>query len=190
MKRREIETYIWDPKAECMSEDELKQVQSERLISCVRRMYDNAPYYRAKMDEAGLTPDDIQSVDDIHKLPFTDKLDFRDNYPFGTLAVPREEIVRFHASSGTTGRMKVVGYTRNDIALWTDCLCRSMSRCGVTKGDLVHIAYGYGLFTGGLGPHYACDPMGATAIPVSGGNTPRQIQILREWKPNVIMCTP
>ncbi len=190
MERKEIATYIWDPKAECMSQEELRVVQSRRLIDCVKRMYDNVPYYRAKMDAAGIVPGDIKSVDDLPKLPFTDKYDFRDNYPFGTLAVPRQEIVRFHSSSGTTGRMKVVGYTKNDISLWTECLCRSMSRCGVTKGDMVHIAYGYGLFTGGLGPHYACEKLGATAIPVSGGNTPRQIQILREWKPNVIMCTP
>lgn len=190
MERKEIATYIWDPKAECMSQEELREVQSSRLIDCVKRMYEHVPYYRAKMDAAGVVPGDIKSVDDLSKLPFSDKFDFRDNYPFGTLAVPRQEIVRFHSSSGTTGRMKVVGYTQNDISLWTDCLCRSMSRCGVTKGDLVHIAYGYGLFTGGLGPHYACEKLGATAIPVSGGNTPRQIQILREWKPNVIMCTP
>ncbi len=190
MARREIETYIWDKKAECMSPEELRSVQGARLVKCAKRMYEHVPYYRKKMDEAGIVPEDIRDIDDLPKLPFTDKYDFRDNYPFGTLAVPREDIVRFHASSGTTGRMKVVGYTRNDIALWTDCLCRSMARCGVLKGDLVHIAYGYGLFTGGLGPHYACDVLGATAIPVSGGNTPRQIQILREWKPNVILCTP
>ncbi|NLW88731.1 MAG: phenylacetate--CoA ligase [Clostridiaceae bacterium] len=190
MARKEIKTYIWDLAAECMSQEQLHEVQSKRLVDCVRRMYDKVPYYRKKMDDAGIVPEDIRDVDDLPKLPFTDKYDFRDNYPFGTLAVPREEIVRFHASSGTTGRMKVVGYTRNDIDLWTDCLCRSMARCGVEKGDLVHIAYGYGLFTGGLGPHYACDRMGATAIPVSGGNTPRQIQILREWQPNVILCTP
>jgi len=190
MARKTIETYIWDEKAECMSPDELRSLQSARLKACVKRMYENVPYYRKKMEDAGIMPDDIRDVDDLPKLPFTDKYDFRDNYPFGTLAVPREEIARFHASSGTTGRMKVVGYTRNDVSLWTDCLCRSMARCGVQKGDLVHIAYGYGLFTGGLGPHYACDQLGATAIPVSGGNTPRQIQILREWKPNVILCTP
>ncbi|MDD3959532.1 MAG: phenylacetate--CoA ligase [Clostridiaceae bacterium] len=190
MARKEIQTYIWDAKAECMSQDELRKVQSTRLVACVKRMYERVPYYRKKMDEAGIVPEDIKGIDDLPKLPFTDKYDFRDNYPFGTLAVPREDIVRFHASSGTTGRMKVVGYTRADIALWTDCLCRSMARSGVGKGDLVHIAYGYGLFTGGLGPHYACDTLGATAIPVSGGNTPRQIQILREWQPNVILCTP
>lgn len=190
MARREIKTYIWNPEAECMAPEARRNLQSERLVSCVAYMYENVPYYRAKMKAKGITPGDIKGMDDLYKLPFTDKYDFRDNYPFGTLAVPREEIKRFHASSGTTGRMKVVGYTKNDIDLWTECLCRSMARAGVLPGDLVHIAYGYGLFTGGLGPHYACDPLGATAIPVSGGNTARQIQILREWQPSVIMCTP
>ncbi len=188
--RRESKSWIWDPQAECMSEDERAKVQSERLIKCVNRMYEHVPYYRKRMDEKGVTPGDIKSIEDLPKLPFTDKFDFRDNYPFGTLAVPREELVRVHASSGTTGRMKVVGYTANDVKLWNSVLCRSMARAGVQKGDLVHIAYGYGLFTGGLGPHFACADIGATAIPVSGGNTARQIQILREWKPEVLMCTP
>ena len=190
MARREVETYIWNPEAECMDPDKRRILQSERLVACVNYMYGNVSYYTKKMQEKGVEPGDIKGIEDLYKLPFTDKFDFRDNYPFGTLAVPRENIRRFHASSGTTGRMKVVGYTHNDIDLWTECLCRAMARSGVLKGDLVHIAYGYGLFTGGLGPHYACDPLGATAIPVSGGNTPRQIQILREWKPSVIMCTP
>ncbi|HPE38416.1 MAG TPA: phenylacetate--CoA ligase [Bacillota bacterium] len=188
--RREVNSYIWNPEEECMSDEKRAQVQSERLVNCVNRMYEHVPYYRKRMDEQGIKPGDIRGVEDLHKLPFTDKFDFRDNYPFGTLAVPRDELVRVHASSGTTGRMKVVGYTRNDVKLWQEVLCRSMARSGVQKGDLVHIAYGYGLFTGGLGPHYACDPMGAIALPVSGGNTARQIQILREWKPQVIMCTP
>ena len=190
MAKREIQTSILNPDVECMDPEAMRTLQGERLIKCVHYMYERVPYYAAKMKAAGIVPGDIRSIDDLPKLPFTDKFDFRDNYPFATLAVQREEIVRFHASSGTTGRMKVVGYTRNDIALWTECMCRSMARSGVEKGDMVHIAYGYGLFTGGLGAHYACDPMGATAIPVSGGNTPRQIQILREWKPSVIMCTP
>ncbi len=190
MARKEVKTYIWDPKAECMDPEELKRVQSERLVKCVNYMYGRVPYYTEKMKAAGIEPCDIHGMDDLDKLPFTDKFDFRDNYPFGMLAVPREEIARIHASSGTTGKMKVIGYTRHDVKLWTDNLCRCMASSGVSRGDLVHIAYGYGLFTGGLGPHYACDPLGATAIPVSGGNTPRQIQILREWQPSVIMCTP
>ncbi len=190
MTRKEVKTYIWDPKAECMDPEELKRVQGERLVKCVNYMYGRVPYYTEKMKAAGIEPGDIHGMDDLDKLPFTDKFDFRDNYPFGMFAVPREEIARIHSSSGTTGKMKVIGYTRNDVKLWTDNLCRCMASSGVSRGDLVHIAYGYGLFTGGLGPHYACDPLGATAIPVSGGNTPRQIQILREWKPSVIMCTP
>ncbi|MBO4746475.1 MAG: phenylacetate--CoA ligase, partial [Clostridiales bacterium] len=188
--RKEVNSWIYDPKAECMSDDERAQVQSERLIKCVNRMWENVPYYRKRMEEKGVQPGDIKSVADLPKLPFTDKFDFRDNYPFGTLAVPREQVERFHASSGTTGRMKVVGYTHNDIELWNEMLCRSFAMAGMKKGDLAHISYGYGLFTGGLGPHYACKPFGATAIPVSTGQTDRQIMILTEWKPDVIFCTP
>ncbi|MBR6851233.1 MAG: phenylacetate--CoA ligase, partial [Lachnospiraceae bacterium] len=154
--RKEVNTWIYDPKAECMSDDERAKVQSERLINCVNRMYEHVPYYRKRMQEKGIEPGDIKSVADLPKLPFCDKFDFRDNYPFGTLAVPRDQLVRVHASSGTTGRMKVVGYTANDVELWNSVLCRSMARSGVQKGDMVHIAYGYGLFTGGLGPHFAC----------------------------------
>ena len=190
MARKEVSTYIWNPEAECMDPEERRILQGERLVKCVNYMYGRVPYYTERMKAAGIEPGDIRGMDDLHTLPFTDKFDFRDNYPFGTLAVPREDCVRIHASSGTTGRMKVVGYTKNDVQLWNEALCRGMARSGVGRGDLVHIAYGYGLFTGGLGPHFACEPLGATAIPVSGGNTPRQIQILREWKPSVIMCTP
>ncbi len=186
----EIETFIWDEEHECMGEDERRELVGKRLVDCVKRTYENAPYYKKKLDKAGVSPDDIKGIDDITKLPFTDKLDFRDNYPFGTLAVPRDQLVRFHASSGTTGKMKVVGYTANDVELWSDALCRSFAMGGMKKGDLVHIAYGYGLFTGGLGPHFACQKFGSVAIPVSGGNTARQIQILTEWKPEVICCTP
>ncbi len=186
----ELRSFIWDEKNECMEEAERRELVGKRLVAAVRRTYDNVPYYRKKLELAGITPDDIKSLDDIDKLPFCDKFDFRDNYPFGTLAVPREELVRFHASSGTTGKMKVVGYTANDVELWSDALCRCFAMSGMEKGDLVHIAYGYGLFTGGLGPHYACQKFGSVAIPVSGGNTARQIQILTEWQPQVIMCTP
>ncbi len=187
---KEIETFIWDEKNECMGDDERETLVGKRLVDCVNRMYNNVPYYKEKLDKAGIKPGDIKGLEDITKLPFTDKYDFRDNYPFGTLAVPRDQIVRFHASSGTTGRMKVVGYTADDVKLWSDMLCRSYAMSGFRKGDLVHISYGYGLFTGGLGPHYACEPFGATAIPVSVGNTARQIQILTEWQPQAICCTP
>lgn len=186
----EFKPFIWDEKNECMGEDERRELVGKQLVSAVRRTYDNVPYYRRKLEMAGLSPDDIKGLDDIEKLPFCDKLDFRDNYPFGTLAVPMDQLVRFHASSGTTGKMKVVGYTANDVELWSEALCRSFAMAGMQKGDLVHIAYGYGLFTGGLGPHYACQKFGSVAIPVSGGNTARQIQIITEWQPQVICCTP
>ena len=187
---KKLETFIWDEKHECMSEDERRALVSERIVKCLDRMYKNVPYYKKKLDDAGIDPSDIKGVDDLYKLPFIDKFDFANNYPFGTLAVPKSEIVRFHASSGTTGRMKVVGYTKNDVALWSDMLCRAFAAAGFRKGDSVHISYGYGLFTGGLGPHYACEPFGATALPVSTGQTDRQIQILTEWKPEAICCTP
>lgn len=187
---REIKPFIWDEENECMSDEARHKLVSDRLVKCVKRVYENQPFYRAKMDEIGMKPEDIKSIDDLKKMPFTDKYDFRDNYPFGTLAVPQNEVVRYHASSGTTGRMKVVGYTKNDVDLWSDMLCRCFAMAGVQKEDLIHISYGYGLFTGGLGPHYACEPYGCTAIPVSTGQTDRQIQILTEWKPNVICCTP
>lgn len=186
----EYKPFIWDEKNECMDEEERRELVGKRLKEVVRRTYDNAPFYKKKLDEAGINPDEINSLEDITKLPFNDKLDFRDNYPFGTLAVPREKLVRVHASSGTTGKMKVIGYTANDVDLWSEVLCRGFAMSGMSKGDLVHIAYGYGLFTGGLGPHYACQKFGSVAIPVSGGNTARQIQILTEWKPDVICCTP
>ena len=165
----ELKSFIWDEKNECMEEAERRELVGKRLVSAVRRTYDNVPYYRKKLELEGISPDDIKSLDDIEKLPFCDKLDFRDNYPFGTLAVPMDQLVRFHASSGTTGKMKVVGYTANDVDLWSDALCRCFAMSGMQKGDLVHIAYGYGLFTGGLGPHYACQKFGSVAIPVSGG---------------------
>ena len=187
---KEFETFIWDEKNECMSEDEREALVSERIRKCVKRLYEKVPYYKKKLDDAGVKPEDINGTEDLWKLPFTDKFDFRDNYPFGTLAVPREEVERFHASSGTTGRMKVVGYTHNDIQLWSDMLYRAFAMAGMKKGDLAHISYGYGLFTGGLGPHYACEAFGATAIPVSTGQTDRQIMILTDWKPDVIFCTP
>lgn len=187
---KEFETFIWDKTNECMSEDERNVLVSTRLVDCVNRLYNNVPYYKAKLDAAGVKPGDIHGIEDLPKLPFTDKYDFRDNYPFGTLAVPKDQIVRYHASSGTTGRMKVVGYTANDVKLWSDLLCRCFAMSGMKKGDLVNIAYGYGLFTGGLGPHYACETFGSTAIPISVGNTARQIQILTEWQPQIICCTP
>ena len=185
-----MEGYIWNEKIECMAPETMRALQGERLVDCVRRMYDAVPYYAAKMKKAGIEPGDIHGMDDLARLPFTDKYDFADNYPYGTFAVPMDRIVRLHASSGTTGKQKVVGYTMNDIDLWTECMCRSFAMGGVRKNDIVHVAYGYGLFTGGLGPHYAIERIGATAIPVSVGNTRRQVQILQDFQPTILCCTP
>jgi phenylacetate-CoA ligase len=181
---------IWNEKIECASRDSMREIQSERLIRTVKRVYHNVPYYRKKMQELGLVPGDIHSIDDLVKLPFTTKTDLRDNYPFGTFAVPMSEIVRIHASSGTTGRPTVVGYTRNDIAMWSDNVTRALCMAGVSKDDMVQVAYGYGLFTGGLGLHYGTENLGATAIPISGGNTQKQIQLLEDFGSTVLCCTP
>jgi len=181
---------IWNEKIECASRDSMSQLQTERLIRTVERVYHDVPYYRKKMQEVGLVPEDIRTLDDLVKLPFTTKTDLRDNYPFGTFAVPMSEIVRIHASSGTTGRPTVVGYTRNDIAMWAENVTRSLCMAGVTKNDLVQVAYGYGLFTGGLGIHYGTENLGASVIPISGGNTQKQIQLLQDFGSTVICCTP
>lgn len=181
---------IWNEKIECASRDSMSQLQTERLIRTVKRVYHDVSYYRKKMQEVGLVPEDIRTLDDLVKLPFTTKTDLRDNYPFGTFAVPMSEIVRIHASSGTTGRPTVVGYTRNDIAMWAENVTRSLCMAGVTKNDLVQVAYGYGLFTGGLGLHYGTENLGASVIPISGGNTQKQIQLLQDFGSTVICCTP
>jgi len=181
---------IWNEKIECASRDSMSQIQSERLKKTVDRVYHNVPYYRKKMQDLGLMPEDIRSIEDITKLPFTVKTDLRDNYPFGTFAVPMSEIVRIHASSGTTGRPTVVGYTRNDISMWSENVTRSLCMAGVSKHDLVQVAYGYGLFTGGLGLHYGTENLGASVIPISGGNTQKQIQLLQDFGSTVICCTP
>jgi len=180
----------WNEKIETMDKESLKKLQSERLRETVKRVYENVPYYAEKMKKAGVTPSDIQSVDDLSKLPFTYKSDLRDNYPFGTFATPLQDVVRVHASSGTTGKPTVVGYTKNDIETWTECVARCLVCAGVTKDDIVHVAYGYGLFTGGLGLHYGAERVGATVIPVSGGNTSRQIQLLKDFGATVLCCTP
>ena len=182
--------YIWNEAAETMPYDQIRQVQGERLAACVRRMYGTVPYYTARMKSAGLLPEDIRSLDDLPRLPFTDKEDMRENYPYGTFAVPLGDIIRVHASSGTTGKQKVVGYTRNDIELWSECCCRALAAAGMTNQDILHVAYGYGLFTGGLGLHYGSEKMGVTTIPVSSGNTKRQIQILVDFQPTALACTP
>lgn len=181
---------IWNPKMECASRELMSEVQSERLIATVKRVYHNIPYYRQKMQEVGLVPEDIKSVADLPKLPFTTKQDLRDSYPFGSFTVPMSEIVRIHASSGTTGRPTVVGYTRNDISMWSECVTRALCMAGVHKNDFVQVAYGYGLFTGGLGIHYGTENLGASVIPISGGNTKKQIQLLQDFGSSVLCCTP
>lgn len=181
---------IWNRHFECMEREELKKVQSERLRETVERVYYNVPYYRNKMQEAGLGPEHIQSVDDLHKLPFTTKQDLRDNYPFGLFAVPMSEIVRVHASSGTTGKPTVVGYTHRDIATWSEVMARTLTCAGANRHDFIHVAYGYGLFTGGLGIHYGGEKIGASVIPVSGGNTTRQLQLMHDFGSTVLACTP
>lgn len=180
---------VWD-KNEQLSRDEMRDLQGKRLKETITRVYRSVAPYRKKMDEAGVTPDDIQTVDDLKKLPFTYKQDLRDNYPFGLFAVPMDDVVRIHASSGTTGKQTVVGYTRNDLALWGEVMARTFTAGGVTKKDIGHISYGYGLFTGGLGAHGGSETIGCATVPVSTGNTNRQIQILRDFGCSFICCTP
>jgi len=181
---------IWNRHFECMDRDGIKHVQSERLRETVERVYFNVPYYRNRMQKAGIGPESINSIDDLHKLPFTTKQDLRDNYPFGLFAVPMSEIVRVHASSGTTGKPTVVGYTRSDIATWSEVMARTLTSAGANRNDFIHIAYGYGLFTGGLGLHYGGEKIGASVIPISGGNTARQIQLMHDFGSTVLACTP
>ncbi len=181
---------IWNKTKECMSREKMRELQGERLRKTVHRVYHNTPFYREKMQQMGLTPDDIRTVDDIVKLPFTTKQDLRDNYPYGLFAVPLSEIVRIHASSGTTGLPTVVGYTRKDISIWSEMMTRSLTSFGISNKDIVSVAYGYGLFTGGLGAHYGAENLGATVIPMSTGNTRKQIQLMRDFKATAITTTP
>ncbi|HEY5469919.1 MAG TPA: phenylacetate--CoA ligase [Bacteroidales bacterium] len=181
---------IWNRHFECMDRNGIRQVQSERLRETVERVYFNVPFYRNRMQEAGLGPENINSIDDLSKLPFTTKHDLRDNYPFGLFAVPMSEIVRVHASSGTTGKPTVVGYTRNDIATWSEVMARTLTAAGANRNDFIQVAYGYGLFTGGLGLHYGGEKIGASVIPISGGNTVRQIQLMHDFGSTVLACTP
>lgn len=177
-------------KLETMSRDEMRALQSQRLVDTVRRVYDHVAPYRAKMDAIGLKPEDIRSVDDLSKLPFTTKQDLRDNYPYGMFAVPQSEVAEIHASSGTTGKQTVVGYTAKDLQTWGEIAARAIVAAGGSKEDYLHISYGYGLFTGGLGLHYGGQKMGASVIPVSTGNTKRQIQIMQDFGSTILACTP
>lgn len=172
------------------SRDEISALQVERLRWTLNHVYENVPHYRAKFDAAGVHPRDFQSLDDLRKFPFTTKQDLRDNYPYGMFAVPREKVVRVHASSGTTGKPTVVGYTQQDIDTWADLIARSIYASGGRPGDIVHVAYGYGLFTGGLGAHYGAERLGCTVIPMSGGQTEKQVQLICDFKPDIIMVTP
>lgn len=182
---------IWNEKYETMSVDERSKLQAERLAATCRRVYDNVPFYRKAFDQKGLRPEDIKSVDDLKHLPFTNKQDLRDNYPFGLFTVPMEEVVRIHSSSGTTGKPTVVGYTQEDVNnVWAEVMARSFACGGLGKGDIIQNAYGYGMFTGGLGAHYGAEKLGATVIPISGGNTKRQIMILEDFGSTCICCTP
>ncbi len=181
---------IWNEYIECMDRDKLNQLQTERFRKMIERIYFNIPFYRKKLQEAGIEPGDINSLDQLSNLPFTLKTDLRDNYPFGMFAVPSSEIVRVHASSGTTGKPTVVGYTRKDIGTWSEVMARTLTSAGAGKNDVVHVAYGYGLFTGGLGAHYGAEKIGATVIPMSGGNTKRQLQLMKDLGSTILACTP
>src|SRR5512138_2744493 len=175
---------------ECASRQDLQALQLERLRWTLQHAYDNVQCYRQKFDRAGVKPSDLKSLADLAKFPFTLKKDLRDNYPFGMFAVPREKVVRLHASSGTTGKPTVVGYTAKDVDTWATVMARSIRAAGGRAGDMVHVSYGYGLFTGGLGAHYGAEKLGCTVIPISGGMTERQVQVIQDFRPDVIMVTP
>ena len=184
------EKIIWNKKIECMNANDMHALQSERLKKLVNRVYNHVPFYRKRMNDAGVKPSDIQSIDDIVKLPFTYKTDLRDNYPFNLFAVPLQEIVRVHASSGTTGKPTTVGYTKADIDNWKEVVSRCLTMAGVGKDDIMQVSYGYGLFTGGLGVHYGAENVGCTVVPISGGNTRRQLQLMSDFGSTVLACTP
>lgn len=181
---------IWNETKECMSRDEMSCLQSARLVKTVDRVYHNVPYYRNKMQQAGLEPGDIKGIEDINKLPYTTKDDLRETYPFGLFAVPMSEIVRTHASSGTTGKATVVGYSRHDIDIWKECVARAFTQAGITREDRMQIAYGYGLFTGGLGAHYGAENLGAMVVPMSTGNTKKLVTMMEDFDVTAIACTP
>jgi len=180
----------WEPANECMHREELEQLQLERLQATLNRVYGRVPFYRKKFDALGISPEDVVSLADLARLPFTTKADLRDNYPYGLFAVPMREVVRLHASSGTTGTPTVVGYTRNDIRTWSNLVARIITMGGVTKDDVVQVAFGYGLFTGAFGLHYGAERIGASVIPASSGNTPRQIKIMQDFKTTALVSTP
>ncbi|MBN2231383.1 MAG: phenylacetate--CoA ligase [Deltaproteobacteria bacterium] len=181
---------IWDQKHETLKRDDMSKLQAEKLRRVCERVYHNVPFYRQAFDTAKVKPEDIKTIDDIRRLPFTTKIDLRDSYPYNMFAAPMEDIIRIHASSGTTGKPTVVGYTRKDVADWADMMARCMTAAGVTKNDIVQNAYGYGLFTGGLGAHYGAERIGAAVVPISGGNTQKQIMLLQDFGSTVLTATP
>jgi len=185
-----MQNNIWDPQHECMPREELEQLQLERLQATLNRAHKNVTCYRSKFNDLGIVPEDIASLADLSKLPFTTKEDLRVNYPYGMFAVPLREIVRIHSSSGTTGKPTVVGYTKNDLKTWSNLVARFMTAAGVTHDDVVQIAFGYGMFTGAFGLHYGSETIGAAVIPMSGGNTEKQIMIMQDYKSTVLVCTP
>ncbi|MCE5205326.1 MAG: phenylacetate--CoA ligase [Porphyromonadaceae bacterium] len=181
---------IWNNEMECADRQQMHEIQSRRLSAMIQRIYDNVPFYRNKLKEAGIEPGDIKSVDQLKYLPFTTKSDLRDNYPFGLFTVPQSEVVRIHASSGTTGKPTVVGYTQQDLEMWAEVVARGLTMAGIHRGDTIQIAYGYGPFTGGLGLHYGAEKVGATVIPISTGNTKKQLQFMTDFRATVLACTP
>lgn len=181
---------IWNETKECMSRDEMTHLQNERLKTMLARVYQNVPFYRRKMQEIGIEPGDVKGISDLPHLPFTTKQDLRDNYPFGLFAVPKSQVVRVHASTGTTGKPTVVGYTPKDIQIFAEVVARALYSAGATNEDIIQVAYGYGLFTGGLGLHYGAERIGAAVVPISGGNTEKQVQLLEDFGSTVLACTP
>ena len=181
---------IWNEAKECMSRDEIESIQSARLVKVVNRVYHNVEYYRKKMQAAGLEPGDIKGIEDLSKLPFTTYEDLNATYPFGLAAVPKSELVRVHASSGTTGKPKIAVYTRRDIDIWAECAARCMTMAGITRDDVIQVGYGYGLFTGGLGAHYGAEYLGALVIPMSTGNTEKLVNMMVDCQATAIACTP
>ena len=180
----------WDQEKECMSRESLEELQLRRLKETVFRVYTFVPAYKAKMDEKGIKPDDINSLDDLKHLPFTTKQDLRDNYPFGLFALPMSEVVRIHSSSGTTGKPTVVGYSKRDLDIWSELMARALFSAGATKRSVIQNSYGYGLFTGGLGVHYGAEKVGASVIPTSGGNSKRQVMLMQDFGTTILTCTP
>lgn len=185
-----MQNTIWDPQHECMTREEMEQLQLERLQATLNRAYKNVTCYRSKFNDLGIVPEDINSLADLSKLPFTTKEDLRLNYPYGMFAVPLREVVRIHSSSGTTGKPTVVGYTKNDLKMWSNLVARFMTAAGVTHDDVVQIAFGYGMFTGAFGLHYGSETIGAAVIPMSGGNTEKQIMIMQDYRTTALVCTP